>query len=153
MILTNKKGVALLQVLVVTAILAGLATMILRASLSRTITSRQMRHQVNVQQAIESCMAEVNNIWASKTPKVYADDLAACRICGGSDCPTGVVDNNSVYDLPDGETVPANTVHTCNVSLAAGGSITVQARFVSNYDGTNKRCQLKYTVVGGVTGL
>ena len=41
MIFKNKKGAALLQVLLVTVILAGMATMLLRASLSRTTAARK----------------------------------------------------------------------------------------------------------------
>ena len=45
--LHNKRGAALLQVLLVTVVLAGMATMLLRANLSRTTTSRQTRRAVS----------------------------------------------------------------------------------------------------------
>lgn len=79
----NKRGMALLQVLIVAAILAGMAAMILRVSLSRTITARQTRRTVSSQLLIENCMAEVNALWATKTPEAYARDLANCEMLPG----------------------------------------------------------------------
>ncbi|MBR5151340.1 MAG: hypothetical protein IKW71_00705, partial [Elusimicrobiaceae bacterium] len=59
----NKRGVALLQVLIISAVIAGLAAMILRVTLSRTTAARQTRRTVSAQLLIESCMAEVNSLW------------------------------------------------------------------------------------------
>ena len=77
----NKRGAALFQVLIITALLAGMSAMILRLSLSRTIASRKARHVIAAQSVIESCMAQVNAVWAAKTPEAYARDLAACQMC------------------------------------------------------------------------
>ena len=74
----NKKGAALLQVLLVTAVLAGLATMVLRASLSRTSSGRTMRRAISEEMLLESCMAEVNMMWNKKSPEVLERDLAGC---------------------------------------------------------------------------
>ena len=63
----NKRGAALMQVLLITMILAGMATMLLRASLSRTASARKTRRAVTAEMLIESCMAEVNALWASKS--------------------------------------------------------------------------------------
>ena len=76
--LHNKKGAALLQVLLVTVVLAGMATMLLRASLSRTTTARQTRRAVASQMLINSCQAEVSAMWAIKSPERFAQDLAGC---------------------------------------------------------------------------
>ncbi len=76
--LHNKKGAALLQVLLVTVVLAGMATMLLRASLSRTTTARQTRRAVASQMLINSCQAEVSALWAVKSPERFAKDLASC---------------------------------------------------------------------------
>lgn len=76
----NKKGAALLQVLLVTVVLAGMATMLLRVSLSRATSARKTRRTVSSQVLMQSCMAEVNALWSSKTPQVFARDLAQCKM-------------------------------------------------------------------------
>ena len=53
--LKNQKGAALLQVLLITVVLAGMATMLLRASLSRTSGARQTRRAVSSQLYINAC--------------------------------------------------------------------------------------------------
>ena len=63
-----------MQVLLVAAILAGIATMLLRASLSRTVSARKARVEVTAQALIESCMAEVNALWAAKTDEAFKRD-------------------------------------------------------------------------------
>ena len=64
-----------MQVLLITVILAGISTMLLRVVLSRNTSSRQTRRTVLSEQAIQSCMAEVNNLWAYKTPQAFRRDL------------------------------------------------------------------------------
>ena len=81
--LQNNKGAALLQVLLVTVVLAGMATMLLRASLSRTTAARQTRRAVSTDLLINSCMAEVNAIWSSKSPEQFKRDLADCCMSRG----------------------------------------------------------------------
>lgn len=71
----NKKGAALLQVLLVSAVLAGMATMLLRVSLGRTSTSRHARRPVIAETLIERCQAEVTALWAAKTDQAFAYDL------------------------------------------------------------------------------
>ena len=85
--LHNKKGAALLQVLLVTAVLAGMATMLLRASLSRTTSARRTHRIVSSQLLIENCQAEVNALWSAKTPSVFKRDLSKCAMrCVTSSC-------------------------------------------------------------------
>ena len=64
-----------MQVLLMTMILAGMATMLLRASLSRTVSARKTRRAASATVLIEACMAEVNAIWATKKPEAYLRDL------------------------------------------------------------------------------
>ena len=71
----NKKGAALMQVLLITIILAGIATMILRATLSRTSSARRTRRAVSAQVLIQTCMAEVNSLWSKKAPEAFRRDL------------------------------------------------------------------------------
>ena len=85
----NKKGAALLQVLLITAVLAGIATMLLRASLSRTTAARKTRRTVSAQMLVNSCMAEVNTIWSIKSPDVCARDLNQCTMYRNSTNLTG----------------------------------------------------------------
>ena len=74
-ILKNKKGAALMQVLLITAILAGIATMLLRASLSRTASARKTRRQVSAQVLIKSFMSQVNDLWTAKNPTAFYRDM------------------------------------------------------------------------------
>lgn len=64
-----------MQVLLVTVVLAGMAAMLLRATLSRTITARHTRRSVSTQLMVDSCMAEVNSLWASKSPETFLTDF------------------------------------------------------------------------------
>lgn len=132
--LSNKRGAALLQVLIVTAILAGMSAMILRLSISRTITSRQTRHIVTAQAVVEACMAEVNTIWAAKTPAAYARDLAACRMCDpaatGSDC-----NAENQYK------------HICSIKPSTRHDFyTVEAKMESSEAGAKQPCKITYTI-------
>lgn len=135
--LLNKRGAALLQVLIVTAILAGMAALILRLSLARTITSRQTRHVVNAQLVIESCMAQVNAVWAAKTPEAYARDLAACQMCDPTaDGPNCTAAND------------ANKKYICSsVSLDDDRAYKVEAKMEENEDADIPQpCKITYTV-------
>ena len=76
--LKNRKGAALLQVLLVTAILGGMVAMLLRASLSRTTSGRRTRKEVSYELLIEACRAEVNMMWSRKTPWAFERDMAGC---------------------------------------------------------------------------
>ena len=75
MFIKNNKGAALMQVLLVTVVLAGMAAMLLRATLSRTRTARHTRRSVSTQLMVDSCMAEVNSLWASKSPQAFLGDF------------------------------------------------------------------------------
>lgn len=75
MILLNKKGAALMQVLLVTVVLAGMATMLLRSMLSRSTASRRTVRTVSAQTLINTCMTEVNMFWSLKKPEVFQRDL------------------------------------------------------------------------------
>ena len=71
----NKRGVALLQVLIIAAVLAGLSAMILRVVLSRTLVARQNRRTVSAQMLIERCMAKINDDWERQPLEEYANAL------------------------------------------------------------------------------
>lgn len=84
-----------MQVLLVTVVLSGMAAMLLRASLSRTMTARVTRRAVSTQILVDSCMAEVNSLWTSKTPSAFygdfqGDDRGAFMYCEDYDSTTGV---------------------------------------------------------------
>lgn len=131
--LQNKRGAALFQVLIVAAILAGISAMVLRASLSRTLTARQVRHTVSAQLLMESCMAEVNNLWAAKTPEQYAEDLAACRFYADEGAPVTTFNcksNNARSGRTDASFVSYNIVATISTSTASA-------------------CEIKYTIQKG----
>ena len=121
----NKKGAALMQVLLITVILAGIATMLLRASLSRTTSARRTRRTVSAQALIQSCMAEVNSLWSKKTPEAFTRDL------------NGVGNGGKPYMYCNGGSDPstcpaANVVekYTCAIANPYGGSnFIVEAYF------------------------
>lgn len=134
----NKQGAALLQVLILSAVLAGMATMVLRVSLSRTVTANQSKHQVVVQKKIESCMTQVNMLWASKTPDAYGRDLALCQMCssqtvvnGGDAC------DNSNFTVA-GRTFKRNKVYACGDGVYAV------------METNTPPCQITYLIADGV---
>ena len=139
----NKRGAALLQVLIVSALLAGMATMILRVTLSRTLSARQARHSVLMQKIVEGCMAQVNWVWSIKTPEAYARDLAACQMCDPSE--DGEADCSSSAVSVAGESIPGYRVHQCGVISSGPVSATVFA--VIDDDGDP--CTITYVIPGG----
>ncbi len=132
----NKKGAALLQVLLITAVLAGMATMLLRASLSRTTAARKTRRTVSAQLLVNSCMAEVNTIWSVKSPEVFARDLKQCIMyCNSNDLTSSCSSANSVK------------THECKVTIN-DNEYTVTAEFTEDYptEDDGKKCKLVYTI-------
>ena len=147
----NKRGAALLQVLILSAILAGMATMILRVTMSRTLSSKQSQHQIKVQKMIESCMVQVNMLWASKTPEAYARDLQQCQMCDPTkdgaanegSCPQHELESNFL-----GRTdVYKNHIYDCgSITGEQGTSRNVYAVI----SGNNNNCQIEYVIPNGV---
>ena len=129
----NKRGVALLQVLIIAAVLAGIATMILRAVVSRTSVVHQNQKIVTARMLIEGCMKDVAELWVAKTPQEYADDLDACRF--GVDEDGNDVTQRSCFVPFPGRGVPHDTIE-------------VVASFVDGPD-SDGRCQLRYSIVDG----
>lgn len=125
--LHNKKGAALLQVLLVTSILAGLVTMILRANLARTLSARQTNRTTSAQMLINACQAEVNALWTAKTPESFASDMAQCCMYRASG---GACQRSYECEFPGG---------------AAGITYKVTAAFSATPD-ANRGCELTYTV-------
>lgn len=133
--LNNKKGAALLQVLLVTAVLAGMATMLLRASLSRTTTARQTRRTVSAKLLVNACMAEVNTLWNNKTSEAFANDMRQCIMY----CETGTV--NGLCTKPQYE-------YTCNdISLEGLGTYTVTAVMEKNASpNADGQCRMDFVI-------
>lgn len=131
--LNNKKGAALLQVLLVTVVLAGMATMLLRASLSRTTTARQTRRTVSAQLLVNACMAEVNTLWSNKTPEAFANDLNQCILY----CKSGETSGTCKQPAP---------TYTCQPIVLEGlGTYTVTAE-ISNEKTADGQCKLDYHI-------
>lgn len=132
--LNNKKGAALLQVLLITVVLAGMATMLLRASLSRTTTARQTRRTVSAQMLINACMAEVNTIWSNKTTDAFANDMNQCIMY----CTVPVTSGNCPAPVRE---------YTCEtITLEGLGSYTVKARMSGSSPNSDGQCQLTYEI-------
>lgn len=134
----NKRGAALMQVLLVTAILAGIATFILKASLSRTSNARRARRTISAHLLIESCMAEVNALWAAKNPQAFFRDMDQCIMyCKGSSDPTASCSSGNQVreykcEIPDQETT--------------NGKYLVLASMEQVGTGTKKECKVTYNV-------
>ncbi len=127
--LKNKRGAALLQVLLVTVVLAGMATMLLRASLSRTTAARQTRRSVSADLLIGSCQAEIHALWALKSPEAFARDMSACIMqCNDS--------NNE-----SGDCTNKKKDHICYV-----GDYRVTAEFDGSTGDDGKKCKLTYKI-------
>ena len=128
--LKNKKGAALLQVLLITVVLAGMATMLLRASLSRTSTARQTRRTVSAQLLVNSCMAEVNTFWTLKSPEAFARDMKECIMY----CKSGatVDGTGKIADCSSDE-----KKYTCTNGVIAS---------FTESDPSDGRCKLEYEV-------
>ena len=140
--LANKKGAALLQVLLITVVLAGMATMLLRASLSRTSSMRQARRTVSAQLLINTCMAEINTLWSVKSADVFARDNAQCLMW----CNASVTEPCNV----SGSSPNASRSSTCQVSNG-DNTYNVQATF--NDEGpASDGCKLTYTITNAGTG-
>jgi len=107
----NKKGAALMQVLLIAVILAGITAMLLRASLSNTVSARKSRRHVSAQTIIESCMAEVNMLWSLKKDDAFKRDLSGTYMY--CDSPTGSGTCNSSK---------RKLFHTCYVPVTLAGS-------------------------------
>ncbi len=152
--LNNKRGVALLQVLIVAALLAGMAAMILRVSLSRTIVARKTRQNVGAQMLIESCMAQVNALWANKTPAEYARDLSACQMCPeGAYCPgAGLPDGDDTaiaqYDYRCKIPYPQDTTTSYRVVTAHIQKVTDNP--TDTYNKATAPCKITYSIENGV---
>ena len=136
--LSSKKGAALLQVLLVACVLAGIATFLLRTVLVRTSTARQVRRTVSSQVLVQSCMAEVNALWAAKSAEAFVRDMDECIMyCNdafqGMDvhCPAG----------------DERYTHTCHPRKLNGQGYPVTATI----SGSGGNCQIEYTVGNATT--
>ena len=146
----NKKGAALMQVLLITVILAGIATMLLRASLSRTTSARRTRRTVSAQALIQSCMAEVNSLWSKKTPEAFTRDL------------NGVGNNGKPYMYCSGgstTTCPAGNIeekYTCTIADPYGGpyNFVIEAYFDEDANANyGEMRQIVYEITQGEDAL
>ena len=143
----SKKGSALMQVLLVTAVLAGIATMLLRASISRTSAAHQVKRNVSAQLLVESCMAEVQSIFAHQTPNEFIKNMQECMF----DCETNEAQQRTNFynnpdqnarcydDAYDGE---VQNEHRCTLE-ENGTNHNVYAAMVKDANG---KCQITYTV-------
>lgn len=132
----NHKGAALLQILLVTVVLAGLSTMLLRASLSRSTNARQTRRAVSAQLLISSCQAEVQSIWAAKKSEIFDRDLRKCVMwCKSTSASAACTPDNS----------NASRSYTCTkITAADGNEYTVTATMdATSYNG---QCMLTYVL-------
>lgn len=134
-----------MQVLLITVILAGIATMILRASLSRTVSARRTRRAASAQVIIQACMAQVNSLWANKSPEAFARDY------------NGVGNNGVPYMYcssgSDVSTCPSTSIvkdYTCTIANPAGGqSYKVKAYFDEDTQVSGGKWQLTYEIIQG----
>lgn len=143
--LHNKKGAALLQVLLVSAVLAGMATMLLRAGLSRTSNARRTRREVAAQLLISRCQMEVDALWNGKTSDAFIRDFKDCCLT----CSANNSDNTTCTGC--------GREHRCTypISEAGGdplatGSYYVDAQFADTPE--NGQCRVTYTLSDSLGG-
>ena len=139
----NKKGAALMQVLLIAVILAGIATMLLRASLSNTISARKSRRHVTAQTVIESCMAEVNALWSLKSEEAIRGDLQTRDTKPLMYCLT--------HPSAGSKCSNAETEHICDIPLALAGSSDYLFRVKATISRENSIApvQVTYEIIEG----
>ena len=138
----NNKGAALMQVLLITMILAGMAMMLLRASLSRNTSARKTRRSTSATVLIEACMAEVNAIWSAKSPEAFWKDYEDGNIY----CKERTDPNNPESDCKKDQDVKK---YTCEIDNGYGGKYKVEAEFKTK----NGEKALTYKVTDGSDSL
>ena len=146
----NKKGAALMQVLLIALVLAGIATMMLRVTLSRTSSARQTRRISFATMLIESCMAEVNELWSSKTPIAFRRDMAGYTTGGN-----GHVKNQPYMycaalqqngkDCVSGQ---EQDVYTCTYSPDGVHDYVVTAQFKNVGTSGSPQWRIQYEIAG-----
>lgn len=139
----NKRGVALLQVLIVAAVLAGFSAMVLRVVMSRTLLARQNRRTVTAQMLIENCMAEVNYKLASQTPS--AKDLNFPNNEDGNKFAEVLLPNCCIQVGSDSSACAGDAdTYVCDSGNSGFG---VKALFHSVPDGEGKtHCEIEYLI-------
>ena len=144
----NKRGVALLQVLIISAILAGLSAMILRTTLSRQVAARRTRREVKAQMVIEYAMAYMNNLWALKTPEAYAEDLHNCKIvCAHNN---GEPDDCHAQDLYFNRSdLTINVPNADDVNTPYRVQVTFAPCDGDDTSCQSGSCQVTYTILNG----
>lgn len=141
----NKKGAALMQVLLITVILAGIATMLLRATLSRTASARKTRRAVNGQILIQTCMAEINTLWSKKTPDAFRRDLKGDSKNGPyMYCSAPASDGT----CPENKQVRE---YTCNIKNPYGATTYYQVVASFEKDTSTNVWHLAYTIADGTS--
>lgn len=132
--LLSKKGAALLQVLLVAAVLAGISVLLLRTTLSRTSSSNQTRRAIKAKLQIEACMAEVNQFWGLKKPEIFVRDYKQCIFY----CKEGAGNTDFTKDCDNSYKVKS---YECFKDI--DGMPKVEA-VISGNDGD---CEIKYTIL------
>lgn len=95
----NKKGSALMQVLLVTVIIATIATFILRMSISRTTTAAASVRGTSGKNVMEGCQAEVQTMLLQGLATI--DTLPkSCQIKAGSNDTDIITVNINVEPVP-----------------------------------------------------
>ncbi len=160
----NNKGAALLQVLMVTVIIAGMAAMLLRVGLSRATQARKNRRETVSQLLINSCQAEVNMLWSMKKPEIFARDLSICAMtCSlgleaehastcGSTAALSEDRNIPFSDVQDRETEQLKRTFSCSTRTINGVTYGVTAYFSSEVPNINGQCDLTYRLTDNLDG-
>ncbi|MBR4355629.1 MAG: hypothetical protein IKP96_03565 [Elusimicrobiaceae bacterium] len=138
--LHTKKGAALLQVIIVTAVLASMVMMVARANFARTTSARQTRRNVSAQMLIQACQAEVNTLWSLKNAEAFARDMAECWMtCSPGS--TGCTTSN------------ASRSYDCGSQTIDGVTYSIRATLEEPDEGETGPCQIKYELTDNQTGI
>lgn len=105
----NKKGAALLQVLVLSALIATIVVVLLKFSITRAANALQTKHTLQTKIAIQSCLnllSEEDSVRISQgqVPYLYENNSYTCDINNYSVKITPVTDtNDTTQDLATGK--------------------------------------------------
>lgn len=140
----NKKGAALMQVLLIAVILAGISAMLLRANLSTSVSSRKTRRNVSAQMLIDTCMAEVNMLWSMKNEEAIRRDLTE---------QTNPYMFCKTYSSYSAKCTERSSSYDCNIPIDTDEDGTPDFTYVVqatiSKDTTNNKYQIKYEITEG----
>ena len=111
----NKKGLILLQVIVVVAIVAFLSVAILKFILGRHSTVTRSKRTIDAKSLVEACMAQMNITWENAVP---ANDSCLIDVL---DTPADTSDDITVNVNVEGSAIPYRVTYSVDYDTLPAG--------------------------------